>query len=75
MEGSDFEAENHICSSAGLEEAWFSHHRLQYVVDNETCHSGRALLHPVLCAPIRCVGGCGRMQGNGLVGEGLEVLD
>ena len=75
MEGSDFEAENHICSSAGLEEAWFSHHRLQYVVDNETCHSGRALLRPVLCAPIRCVGGCGRMQGNGLVGEGLEVLD
>ena len=74
MEVSDFEGENHICSSAGLEEAWFSHHRLQCVVGNETCHSGHALPRPFLCAPSRCVGGCDRMRGNGLVEEGLEVL-
>ena len=73
-EESGFEVVIRIWPSAAREEAWFSHHRLQCVVGNETCRWGRALLHPVSCVPTRYVGGCGRMRGNGLVEEGLEVL-
>jgi len=73
-EGTDFEGGSHICLSAGREEEWFLCHRLLCVVGSKTCRSGHALPRPFSCVLIRCVGGYGRMQGNGLVEEGLAVL-
>ena len=74
MEESDVEEENHIWSSVAREEVWFLLRRLQCVVCNEICRLERVLLRPFSCVPIRCVGGCGRMLGSGLVEEGLKVL-
>ena len=74
MEETGGEGENHICSSAVREEVWSLYRRLLYVVCNGTCHSGRVLPRLFWCAPIRCVGDCGRKQGNGLAEEGLVVL-
>ena len=74
MEGTGGEEENHICSSSGREEAWSLRHRLLCVVGSETCRWGRVLPRPSSCVPIQCVGGCGCMQGSGLVEEGLVVV-
>jgi hypothetical protein len=72
-EGSGFGGENHICYSAGREEAWFARRRLLCVVGSVIFHSVRALLRLVSCVPARFAGGCCRMQDNGLVEGGVAV--